>query len=131
MSTSVTLSHDGVCSFTFENEDKVKSTYTFEDSDDMMYIGLSLIKNSLISKLMVENEQVDDPNETIREFVEQISEEIYSDSTFYSDIEEHKIDSDDSDIESDDESTITEDEDVEDVEELTTSMQKVITTSDE
>lgn len=89
MTTNVSLTHKGICSFAFEDENKVKVTYTFEDSDDMFQIGMSLIKNSLLSKLMVEKEQIeDDPEEIIREFVDQISEEISNDETFSNEIEE-------------------------------------------
>jgi hypothetical protein len=106
MSTTVTLTKEGVCLLTFDNG----IIYTFKDNAEMIQVGLSLVKNSLVSNIIINKEEVDDANETIKDFVVRITEDIYGDSGLLNGLKQYEVDSD-SDSGEDSDSDSNEDSD--------------------
>jgi hypothetical protein len=100
--------------FSFKPDHGSIETYTFTDADEMMRVGMSLIKNSLLSTIIINEETVKDPNETMQDFVDQVGEDIYADSNLFDDLEQYTVYSDEesslltSDLDSEEEDNITE-----------------------
>lgn len=116
------------------NTARGSSTYYFGNNKDAFNLGMQLIKNSLLSKVILSKElKLGDSDHRIDQLAKDIVKELLDDKEFYTKLQQHEIFYSDSEEESENEnnSLITDDESGDEIAALTKSMQQVIVTDDE
>ncbi|CCV02074.1 hypothetical protein IIV25_056R [Invertebrate iridovirus 25] len=116
------------------NTSRGSSTYYFGNNKDAFNLGMQLIKNSLLSKVILSKElKLGDSDHLLDQFKKDVVKELLDDKKFYTKLQQHEIFYSNSEEESENEnnSLITDDESGDEIVALTKSMQKVIVTDDE
>lgn len=110
------------------------STYYFGNNKDAFNLGMQLIKNSLLSKVILSKElKLGDSDHLLDQFKKDIVKELLDDKEFYTKLQQHEIFYSDSEEESENEnnSLITDDESGDEIVALTKSMQQSVIISDD
>lgn len=136
MLPTTTVTNDGECTLSLKTNE-ISINYYFQDNKDIFDLGITLLKNSLISKIKIENNlEIGNTNQTIEQFINTVTQNLKDDLTFYNKIEQHEIyysDSEDSELEENKEenSLITDDESNDEILDITKSMEKSTIISDD
>ena len=75
MSAVVSLKDDGKCKLTIHCQDGYTRHHTFEDSDEVFFMGMALIKKSLMCK--IKNDKEREVHEIIQEYNQVIRDNVY------------------------------------------------------
>ncbi|ADO00524.1 hypothetical protein WIV_gp180 [Wiseana iridescent virus] len=108
------------------NTTRGSSTYYFGNNKDAFNLGIQLIKNSLLSKVILsDSKELKLTDDLLDHLTKDIVKELLDDKEFYTKLKQHEI------FEDENNSLITDDESGDEIVALTKSMQRVIVTDDE
>lgn len=74
----INISDDGKCSLSISNNE-ISITYYFQNNEDILDLGIALLKNSLVSKIKVENNLKLENDKLITTITQNLKKEL----TFY------------------------------------------------
>ncbi|CCV01729.1 hypothetical protein IIV22_052R [Invertebrate iridescent virus 22] len=132
MLPTTSINDSGDCTLSLKTNE-ISLTYYFEKNNDLFDLGIALLKNSLISKIKIENNlEVGETNYVIEKFISSITQNLKDDLTFQNKIEQHEIYYSDSESDDKDNSPlITDDESNDEILNITKSMKKSAIISDD
>ncbi|CCV02248.1 hypothetical protein IIV30_053R [Invertebrate iridescent virus 30] len=132
MLPTTSINDSGDCTLSLKTNE-ISLTYYFENNNDLFDLGIALLKNSLISKIKVENNlEIGETTDVIEKFISSITQNLKDDLTFQNKIEQHEIYYSDSESDiKDDSPLITDDESNDEILNITKSMEKSAIISDD
>lgn len=133
MLPTTSINDSGDCILSLKTNE-ISLTYYFQNNNDLFDLGIALLKNSLISKIKIENNlEIGETTDVIEKFISRITQNLKDDLTFQNKIEQHEIYYSDSESEDDkkDDSLITDDESNDEILNITKSMEKSAIISDD
>ncbi|CCV01897.1 hypothetical protein IIV22A_053R [Invertebrate iridescent virus 22] len=132
MLPTTSINDSGDCTLSLKTNE-ISLTYYFQNNNDLFDLGIALLKNSLISKIKIENNlEVGETTDVIKKFISSITQNLKDDLTFQNKIEQHEIYYSDSESDDKDNSPlITDDESNDEILNITKSMKKSAIISDD